>query len=163
MPKLGDFFRTAPRMRPVNPKPITFTAVCKDTDTLPGGVPNNAKKQVATVVDACLVFLGADAVAEARRDARRHIAEQDFDPKAKVALGLDEEAVDREMQKQMLWRALRELDDGLAGEPQFPTVKALREMVEQSECNRLMAAYDAYVKEEHPEVIDTATFRRAEG
>lgn len=163
MPKLGDFFLTAPRMRPVNPKPITFTAVCKDTDTLPGGQPNNSKKQVATAIDACFVFIGADGVAEARRAARKLVAEQDFDPKAKIALSLDEEAVEREMQKQMLWRAIREYDDGLAGENQFPTVKALREMVEQSECNRLMGAYDAYVKEEHPEAIDPATFRGAKG
>lgn len=165
MPKIGDFFRTAPQMRPVNPKPVSLTAVCKDLDTLPSGVANNAKKQVAAKVDACFVFLGSLGMEEARREARKYIAEKEFDPKAKFAMAIDDYAVEAELQKQILWRVLREYDKDsqLAGDPQFPTVKLLREMLETTECNRLMTAYNAYVKEEHPEAVDPETFRGSEG
>jgi len=158
--KLGDFFKTAPHMRPVNPKPVTLTAVCKDLDVLPGGIPNNAKKQVAAQVKCCLVFIGAEGTEEARRDARRFVAESAFDPKAKVMLPIDADAVSAEIQKQILWRALREYDETtqFAGDQQFPTVTVLRNLVEHSECNRLMDMYDAYVKEEHPEAVNQQTF-----
>ena len=36
MMKLGDFFTTAPHARPVNPRPVTFTAVSRGP-VLPGG------------------------------------------------------------------------------------------------------------------------------
>lgn len=160
--KLGDFFKNAPQMRPVNPKPVTITAVCKDLDVLPGGIPNNSRKQVATPVKCCIVFIGSSGTEEARRDARRFVAESSFDPKAKVMLGLDPDAVATELNKQILWRALREYDDQsqLAGDPQFPTIDILRTLVEHSEINRLIELYDAYVREEHPAegATDASTF-----
>jgi hypothetical protein len=162
--KLGDFFKSAPYACPVNPKPVSLVAICKDLDVLPSAQPNTSKKQVRAKVDCCLVFIGAKGVAEARAAARKYVAEQTLDSKAKILLPMDDEAVWRETQKQMLWRALREYDakEQLSGDEQFPTVDLLREMVEQSECNRLMDAYDAYVKEEHPEVPNQGTFRETE-
>lgn len=154
-------------MRPVNPKPVTVTAVCKDLDVLPGGLPNNSKKQVAAAVKCCIVFIGSDGTEEARREARKYVAESSFDPKAKVMLGLDPDAVATELNKQILWRALREYDEQsqLAGDPQFPTIDVFRKLVEHSEINRLIEMYDAYVKEEHPQegAVDAATFRDAQG
>lgn len=153
-------------MRAVNPKPVTFTAVSKDTDTLPGGVPNHTKKQVAARIEACFVFIGADGFAQARIEARKYVASQNVDAKTKMPLAFDENEVLAEVQTQVLQRAIREYDakEMIAGDPLFPALANVRELLEQAESNRLWREYHAYVAEEHPEgAPDKATFRDAEG
>lgn len=156
--KLGDFFTNAAKARPVNAKPVTFTAVSHDKGTLPGGAPNRTKRQVATSVDACFEFVGSDGVAEARRAARK--AEREA---AKGEL-IDENDIDVEVQYQILARAIREYEprEKTAGDALFVDAAQMRSLVELVECNRLMKAYNAYVSEEHPEVVDDATFRGAQ-
>lgn len=150
--KLGDFFANSPKARPVNPKRIAFTAVSKDKTVLPGGARNTSGRQVAAEVVGCLEFIGAEGAAEARRDAKKYLSE--------LGTPYDESDLALETQNQILWRALREFDDvtKCAGDALFQNVGLVRTLLEHSECSRIGRAYDAYVKEEHPEVIDTATF-----
>lgn len=156
--KLGDFFINAAKARAINAKPISFTAVTHDKTTLPGGAANRTKRQVAAVIDACFEFVGADNVAEARRAARK--AEREINPGEAV----DENDFDVEVQYQILARAIREYDprEKTAGDALFVDAKQMRELVELVESNRLIRAYNAYVQEEHPEVVDNATFREAQ-
>lgn len=160
--KLGDFFDSAPFARPVNPKEVGFTAVCKGK-FLPNGQPN-VHGQTAAKITGCFVFLG-DELSEARVEARKALRERfgDKDPKTGFVTPAptSDDDFDIEFGYQLLWRALHEWDSDArkAGLRLFPTVKSLREMVELYECNRLRAQYIDYVREEHPEGVSPETFR----
>ena len=155
--KLGDFFSNPASARPVNPKPISFVVISKDKTFLPGGAQNGTKRQVRATINACLEFVGVDGETQSRVDARVRL--RPVDPKAEQP---DDTEIDIETQYQTLARAIREYDERekTAGEPLFEGgAKQMRELVDLKECNRLVRAYAAYVAEEHPEVVDTATFR----
>lgn len=157
--QLGDFFKSAPFARPVNPKPITFTAVASG-NILPGGVPNPRPGQpVAAKITAAFIFLSGEDVTAARVAARQALAERFV--KDKFPLPTDDGDYQIELQYQMLQRALREFDPKTRkiGDALFPEPQTMRELVVLQECNRLMRAYNAYVADEHPEDVDDATFR----
>ncbi len=63
------------------------------------------------------------------------------------------------------WDAPDTRTDAAPAEPalQFPTVASMRECVVWSEANRVLGLYFKYVEKEHPEVVNDATFRGAEG
>jgi hypothetical protein len=161
---LGDFFTAAAKARPINPKQIKFTAVAKG-GTLPNGQPNPHGVPVGTEVVAALVFLGGDGYESARTEARKALAERG--PHAEQDFWL-------ELTYQIVRRAVREWDpaERKLGGLLFSSVQECRDLVEWQEADRIVAAYNAYVAEEHPgdpdasgrvEGVDLRTFRGAEG
>lgn len=155
--KLGDFFTTAPHAQPVNPKPVTFTAIARGS-ILPGGAQNpNPKGQVRARVTAAFVFICGDETIEARSAARKALRERSCDPAEADSFSI-------ELTYQLLLRILHEWDpvSGETGARMFPDAAALRELVVVGEADRVLADYNAYVDEEHG-TPDDATFRDAEG
>jgi hypothetical protein len=73
--KLGDFFKSAPYARPVNPRPAPFTAVARGT-ILPGGYSNPTGQPIAATVTGAFVFITGDVVEEARVAARSYLQEK---------------------------------------------------------------------------------------
>jgi hypothetical protein len=161
---LGDFFSAAPHARPVNPKPITFTAVARGK-ILPGGTSNQHGTPVAATIKAAFAFMGGDGWAEARVDARKALRERFVDDKTKIPVVTDDEDFNVEFTYHLLIRVIREWDEShrTVGGRLFPDVDTLRELVELREANRLYRSYSAYVDQEHPEVVDDETFRGADG
>lgn len=152
--QLGDFFKSAPYACPVNPKVLKFTCVAK-AKTLPGGTQNPTGRPMRATVEAAMVFLDgnelADAQIEARRAARERVNKdlpKDAPPEAPSAGD-----VNTELTYHMLTRFLREWDaDGKrVGAPMFATVDLARELVVFSEADRVVGKYNEYVREEHPE------------
>jgi hypothetical protein len=162
MMTIGDFFTNSPYARPINPRPVTFTAVAKGK-ILPGGAPNLTGQTGATIT-AAMVFIGGSGAEAARIDARRDLRERFRDEKG-MPLDTDHLDLNVETLYQELWRALRQWDPttNAAGEALFPTAQLLRDLVEPDEARRLYTQYQKYVQDEHPEVIDDKTFRGAEG
>jgi hypothetical protein len=153
---LGDFFKNAPYARPVNPKPVTFTAIAKG-EVLPGGTSNPSRRPVAAKIKAAFSFLGGDGAQAARIDTRKVLANK------YQGLATDDDYY-LELTCQILWRVLHEYDDKemTLGGKLFPDVDSLREMIESPEANKLIVAYNKYVQEEHPEDAPEAeTFRKA--
>jgi hypothetical protein len=158
MMTLGDFFAAAPYARPVNPRPITFTADAKGK-FLPGGAPNQHGRPVSAAVTAAFVWLGGDGAGAARIEARQAL--RDRHPKNEF----DDTDLYYETLYQELWRVLFQWDPDAkrVGTRMFETPDQVRELVEPAEAIRLRKAYSEYVKEEHPEAVDQATFRGAQG
>lgn len=158
---LGDFFTTAPHARPVNPKPVQFT-ICARGRVLPGGAANPHGVPVLTTVTAAFVFLGGDGAERARIEARQSLRKRFVDDNG---LALETDGIDLGIETvyHELWRVLYQWDDQnkRVGERLFESVDLLRELLEPSEANRVYRAYNTYVDEEHPEVVDAATFRGA--
>lgn len=150
---LGDFFSAAPHARPVNPKPVTFTAVSRDK-ILPGGAVNHSQQQVAAKITAAFVFIGGDGATEARKEAQKSLRER-FPGET-----LDAQDVNLETVYQQMFRALHEWDgdEKKIGDRLFDNVDLMRKIVQPSEILRVNDEYFAYVDEEHPEVVDDATF-----
>ena len=161
---LGDFFSQAPHARPVNAKPVKFTAIARGT-ILPGGTANPHKRPVAATVTAAFVFLGGDGASEARVDARRALRSRFVDPETKMPERTDDDDFDVELTYQVLWRVLHEWDSDArtTGGRLFPSVANVRELLEVREANRVLREYNSYVEVEHPEVLDDETFRDAKG
>lgn len=161
---LGDFFSSAQHARPSNPRPVTFTAMAKG-GMLPGGRENVHKVPVLAKVTGCFVFLGGDGAELARVEARAHLLKHFVDAETGFSKPTDGEDFNLELTYQILWRVLFEWDEKerRAGGRLFPQVENVREMLEPSEANRVLRAYNAYVADEHPEVVNDKTFRGAEG
>ena len=156
--KLGDFFQNAPYARPVNPKPVTFTGMVKGT-VLPGGAANPHGRPIAATLKAAFVFLSGEDTIAARIAARNALRE-------KTEGGpVDERDFELELVYQVLWRAMFEWEDAerTAGGRLFETADLLKSIVVPREANRLYGLYGEYVASEHPEGVDDATFRGAEG
>jgi hypothetical protein len=153
---LGDFFLRSGTTRPVSPREVKLTAVCKDPDILPGGQPNPSKKQVAAEVTACLVFLGGEGLFQARLATRKYL-----DAKKSVA----EENFEMMLHYHLVHAALKEWDpaERLSGDPMFPSVDIFIKMVELPTVERLFVEYFKYVKEEHPEVLPPKPFSGPDG
>jgi hypothetical protein len=155
--KLGDFFANAPHHRPINPRPVQFTAISRGP-ILPGGTSNPDGRPRAATIKAAFVFLGGEGTQQARYAARKHL--RDLDEGREPNAG----DFDLELTYQMLWRAIREYDEAekkVGSEPMFPSVDNLRELVEVREANRVFSLYSDYVSDEHPEEVDDPTFRGA--
>jgi hypothetical protein len=161
MMTIGDFFTNSPHARPINPRPVKFTAVAKGK-TLPGGAPNSAGQTAATIT-AAMVFIGGSGAEAARIEARRDLRER-FRDENGLPLETDNLDLNVETLYHELWRVLRQWDETTrtTGEPMFPTVQLLRDLVEPDEVRRLYKQYQSYVDDEHPEVIDDQTFRGSE-
>lgn len=161
MMTIGDFFTNSPYARPINPRPVKFTAVAKGK-ILPGGAANPTGQTGATI-SAAFVFIGGSGAEAARIEARRDLRERFKD---EHGLPFDTDGIDLNVETlyQELWRALRQWDETTrsVGEPMFPTVQLLRDLVEPDEARRLYTQYQKYIADEHPEVIDDKTFRGAE-
>lgn len=160
---LGDFFKAAGRARPVNPKAVTFTAICKD-EILPGGMPNpHGARPVAAQIDACLVYCTFVEIDQARSAARAALRARHVDKK-KMPLPYDQADMNVEELYQQLQLTIRTFDPRTraAGDLLFPDAESMRALVSITEANRLMGVYEAYVKAEHPEVVDDETFRESE-
>jgi hypothetical protein len=157
--KLGDFFVNATHARPVNPKPVTFTAIAKGL-SLPGGGRNPSGRHTAATVKAALVFSGS-GIQDARFAAREYLREKFKDPKTKQPQEYDPFDFTIEETYQMIQRVVYEYDETTKqiGGPLFDTVDLARDLLEYTEANRLMGEYYAYVREEHPEGVDPSTFR----
>ena len=153
--QLGDFFATAPYARPVNPKPVKFTAVARGKGHLPGGHPNPHGRPVAATVTGAFVFLGGDGAQECRMASKKSLRERFPDLMAEP----DDLAV--ELTYQILQRVLYEWDEEnrKIGERLFASVDLLREHVEVREANRVLTEYNKYVDDEHPEVLEDKPFR----
>lgn len=161
---LANFFTAAGRAHPVNPKQVTFTAICKD-EVLPGGTPNpHGSRPVAARVEACLVYVTPVEIDGARSAARAALRKRHVEKKTNAPLPYDQADQNVEELYQQLYLTLRTFDakTRTSGELMFPDAESLRALVAISEANRLMLAYEAYVKAEHPEVVDDETFRSAE-
>lgn len=166
--KLGDFFSTAPYARPVNTKPVLLNAFSKDL-ILPGGKRNPTEGGVViATLRGGFVFVGGDTAGEARHAARDYIdsIRKKSDKDGGGTKNYDGLDVGHEMTYQMLFRVLHEWDDEkkrAGDDPLFPSIDLLRKHVVPKEAIRVLDLYDAYVDQEHPEVIDDATFRGAQG
>jgi hypothetical protein len=160
---LGDFFRSAPHRRPVNPRPVTFTAGSSDR-VLPGGEDNPTLEHVAVKIEAAFIFIDVETTTATRAAAHVECAERFADPHTKMPRPLSENEFEFELQVHLLTYAVREYDSKLrkAGGQLFPDAKTLRRLVVPREINRLWKAYTDYVADEHPEVVDTKTFRSAQ-
>lgn len=162
--KIGDFFRAAPHCQPVNPCPVTFTAIAKGS-ILPGGSANPHKRPVRATIKAAFVFLGGgDETAKLRIETKRALRNRFVDEETEIPEPVDENDYSIEFMYQLLVRVLREWDEDkqeVGGALFEEGADQMREIVTVREANRLMGEYDAYVANEHPEVVDTATFRDA--
>lgn len=170
--RLGDFFKTAPFARPVNPHPVTFTAIIK-SGILPDG-ESTPHKQVAAKVTGALVFLDADELMQSRLDAKQELRRRFVDRK-QMPIPYDDMDLQIEWNYQQLWRMLWEWDEKTkqTGNRLFEDVQSLREMVILREANRILDEYNSYVAKEHPDDkdadekqgagVDQATFRGAQG
>jgi len=161
---LGDFFASATHARPVNPRPVTFTADAKGK-VLPGGTPNPTGKPVSATITAAFVFLGGDGAEEARVEARRSLRARFLDDKTELPLPIDPSDFNLELTYQILQRVICQWDPSgkTAGERLFDTVDVLRELMQPVEADRVLGLYNQYVADEHPEKVDDATFRGAQG
>lgn len=159
---LGDFFSTAPHARPVNPRPVTFTAIARGK-VLPGGTQNQHGRPVAATVTAAFIFLGGDGASQARVESRQTLRRRFVDKETGIPLPTDDNDFDIELTFQIIQRVLREYDaeQRTVGGPLFPSVEVARELLEVPEASRLMRAYNAYVEDEHPEAVDRRSFRGA--
>ncbi len=159
---LGDFFANAPYARPVNARPVTFTAMSR-SKILPGGHPNPSGRAVAAKITAAFCFLGGEGAAQARVATRKALRERFVDKETKFPLPTDDADFDIELTYQILQAVLREYDEASmsVGVPLFPTVEIARDLLEVQEANRIMRAYNAYVADEHPEAVDQKSFRGA--
>lgn len=166
--KLGDFFNAGPKARPINPRPITFTAVSRGT-VLPNGQGNPHQVPIGARVTAAMIFIGGDGGEQARTEARKSLMDRFSDKKTGVAYFTDDDWW-VELNYQIIYRALREWDEKeqRLGDRLFSSMEEARELIEIRESNRIVAAYNAYVAEEHPadpdsvgkvEGVDPATFR----
>ena len=151
---LGDFFASAPHAQPVNPKPVTFTVVAKGT-ILPGNKVNPHGRPMRAQVTAAFTFLGGDGAGRARIEARAALQKRHKDTL------IDDNDLALEQMYHELWQVLHEWDasEQTVGKRLFESADLTRELLEPSEGLRLHRAYNAYVAEEHPEVVDNATFR----
>ncbi|MEO9196320.1 MAG: hypothetical protein ABI445_21925 [Polyangia bacterium] len=165
--KIGDFFKTSTHCNPVNAKPVTYTCIAKG-ETLPGGEKNPAGRVVRAKFTSAFTFVDADQTLKCRIDSRRALRERlDVGLKeGQMPEPLDDGDLGLEVTYQLLAVALREYDADTkrAGDPQFPTVELVRELIIPGEANRLYAAYQRYVADEHPsEAPSEATFSPAKG
>lgn len=151
---IGDFFSSASTARPVNPKPIVFTAVAKGT-ILPNGKANPHEVSVAAQVTGAFVFIG-DGYTQARISARKALLEAGIDKKTGQQL-YNEDDFWAEVNYQVVYRCVRQYDakEKRAGDRLFESVEQLRDLVEASECVRIIGKYNEYVREEHPADPDT--------
>lgn len=158
---LGDFFSNAPNARPVNPKPISFTAIASGP-VLPGGKPNPTKKQVAAKIEGAFVFVGGIGADEARTETRIHLSNTLRDPETGERLYTTDD-YHIELTWQMFYRVVHEWDAEakIAGARLFPDIQTVREMLEFSEANRVVGEYYKYVAEEHPEELSSENFPEA--
>lgn len=159
--KLGDFFKSAPFARPVNPRPVTFTATTRNT-ILPGGTSNPNAQQISAQCTGAYVFLGGEGTEEATVEARKYLAQKFVDEKTKLSLPVDATVFNTEFVYQMFWRVVYEWDEAnqrVMADRLFPSVDNVRELVLPSEADRVVGGYFKYVKEEHPEGVDQDTFR----
>lgn len=158
--RLGDFFANAPFARPVNAKPILFTANTK-RPIMPGGQRNpTGHGDVSAVCRAAFIFMNGQDASDARLAARDYMEarRKGDDGTSKPYDGLD---MAHETTYQHMWRVLFEWDEKeerVGAARLFETVDLLRECVIPEEANRVMKLYDEYVKSEHPEGLDPATF-----
>jgi hypothetical protein len=139
--KLGNILRTAGTARPVNPRPVEFTAVGRDLNTF---------RHIVAPAKAVLVFVDEDQREALRVDARTAIAERFKDKIVGDDVVRDEEAYHK------LFHALRDAEpdaNGLHGRL-CETVDELRQALVLPEAQRLIAEYDRYLAEEFPSVID---------
>ena len=161
---LGKFFTTAPFGRPVDPRPVTFTAIAKGP-VLPGGARNpNYPAPMAAKVTGAFVFVGGDEIAEIRLAARDHVRKACSDADGILKRTFTEDDVALEINYQVIARAIRQWDPKtkqLGSDPLFANLAVAREHVVAREAQRVAELYDKYVDDEHPEVVDDATFRKA--
>lgn len=159
---LGDFFASAAHARPINPRQITFTAVARGT-ILPNGQKNPHERPVGASVTAALVFVGGDGGAAARTDARKHLREAFTDKGGNQNFNDDDWWI--ELNYQIIFRSMHQWDpkECKLGDRLFSSVEEARSLIEIGESNRIVAAYNKYAKDEHPEAVDQATFRGVEG
>lgn len=151
--KLGDFFVSAALARPVNPKPVTFTAFVK-APTLPGG-ERNPHDVIAAKITGALVFMGGDGSEQARAEARKFMSKTYRDEKTGEVY-FTEDDLWTEIGSQIIWRVVKEWDPGTrkVGSRLFETMEQVREMLEPTEANKIVAAYNKYVADEHPSDVD---------
>jgi hypothetical protein len=171
MMTLGDFFKSAPYARPVVPRPVKFRAICSER-TLPGGGQNPAKQTIAEIT-ACFTFLDGELVTQLRLAARRAMAEH-VEEEARTAKRGEQEALqvistDADFGLEFMYHMMQaslccyDEKDKTAGDRMFPSVKLLRQLVAPAEMDRVLGLYHKYVREEHPEAVNPANFRGAEG
>lgn len=138
--KLGNILRTAGTMRPVNPRPVEFTAVGRDLNTF---------RHIVAPAKAVLVFVDEDQRESLRVEARTSIAERFKDKVVGDDVVRDEEAYHK------LFHALRDMEpdtNGMHGRL-CDTVDELRQALVLPEAQRLTAEYDRYLAEEFPTVV----------
>jgi hypothetical protein len=141
--KLGNILRAAGTARPVNPRPVEFTAVGRDLNTF---------RHIVAPAKAVFVFVDEDQREALRVEARTSIAERFKDKVVGDDVIRDEEAYHK------LFHALRDAEadsNGLHG--RFcDTVDELRQSLVLPEAQRLTADYEKYLKDEFPQVIEDA-------
>jgi hypothetical protein len=150
--EFGDFFRSAPFARPVNPKQVKFTAIAKGA-ILPGGSANpNRGGMVKAEIEATMVFVSGEETATARLAATRAVQER-F-----KGVPWSDADFDNEFVYQVLAYSLLKKD----GARMFPDPGTLREHVGLKEAGRVYGEYLKYADEEHGGSVDDATFREPE-
>lgn len=175
---LGDFFKSAPYCKPVNPRPVRFKMFATGT-ILPGGARNPSPDQfVGASAEAALVFLPPRDLPEVREVARkvaqeRHSVRYRQDCEAAERSGIEAPApqpldagdVNMQFSYEYLSRVIRQWDDDakMVGPQLFNDGEHMRSHVMLSEANRLMDLYDEYVKAEHAEVVTPSNFRKPDG
>lgn len=150
--RLGDFFSSAPNCRPINPRSITITAICKG-DVLPNGESNPHGVPVAATVKGGLVFIGGTGAEFARTNARKAIHDRHTDKKTGLR-NYSEDDVWAEVDYQIVYLAVREWDGSKLGGRVFEGADEVREYLEPAEVRRVIEKYNEYVKEEHPADAD---------
>jgi hypothetical protein len=140
--KLGDFLRQAPRRRPVNPRPVRFSAV----------EPDKTKAQAVVDAEAILVFVDEDARAQIGPAARASLEKRFPDG------SLDDEDLKNERAYQLLFLCLRDAEDPRSSFA--ASVDELRSALVLPEARRLTDEYDRYVQDEFPPAVDDETWRQ---
>jgi hypothetical protein len=163
--ELGDFFSSGPNARPVNPRPVKFTCQAKGP-ILPGGTKNPAYPGAfLTECEAAFVFQAGDVTTEARLAARAALLKRCSDPATKMLTrSFDDLDLSGELTYHMVVEVLHQYDPQTQrlGPKFFPSVEVARSCLALREATRVLNDYDKYVDDEHPEVVDKATFREAD-
>src|SRR5260221_489756 len=107
--KIGDFFKSAPNARPVNPRVFELALNSRES-ILPGGTVNPTGKLIQGRGKVCFVFMGGSDAQVSRIDARISLSDRFKDDKGRPR---DVDGVDLNVETtwQELWRVIHEWDE----------------------------------------------------
>lgn len=158
---LANFFDAVDSLVPVAPLPIDVSLTCTK-DMFPNGRPNPGGRPVRARGKACIVALDAREIILTRSRARKLLASivaSTIDAETKLPAITDDVDLELALRFEQAASFLREWDpvQRVAGPQLFSSGEIAFELLTFDEVNRLMKAYNDYMRDEHPAEVDPST------